>query len=69
MCFILPLTTKIKSNSPIYQYQLHFNGRKNAANLTQGRTISTKRLLQKEGSINKKKFREIRTAFVNLLTS
>lgn len=69
MCFVVPLTTKVKKDLPYYQYKFYVNGRENAANLTQGRTISTKRLLQKEAAISKKKFREIRAAFVELLTT
>jgi len=68
MCFVLPLTTKVKDDLPYYQYKFFVNGRKNAANLTQGRTISTKRLLQKEGALSKKTFHEIRSAFIELLT-
>jgi len=67
MCFVLPLTTKIKDNNPPYQFTFHLNGRKNAVNLTQGRTISTKRLLQKEGYINKKIFNQIKDSFIDCL--
>jgi len=47
MCFVLPCTTQIKSDSPWYQYAIMIDGTPSAVNLSQGRTISTKRLLRK----------------------
>jgi len=67
MCFILPLTTKIKDENPPYQFTFHLNGIKNAVNLTQGRTISVKRLLQKEGNISKKLLYETKDKFIDYL--
>jgi mRNA interferase MazF len=47
MCFVLPCTTKIKTPNPWYQYSLVIDGTPSAVNLSQGRSISTKRLLRK----------------------
>jgi mRNA interferase MazF len=67
MCLVVPLTTKVKDNSPYYQFEFFVNGKRNAANLTQARSISTKRLLQKETALSNKKFKEIKRAFIRLL--
>ena len=67
MCFILPLTTRIKADSPPYQYKFYLNKKLNAVNLSQGKTISSKRLMQKEGLMDKKPFDEVVEKFVDFL--
>ena len=67
MCFVLPLTTQIKLNSPPYQYKINLDGRLNAINLSQGRTVSIKRLMQKEGVLDKVIFYDVFEKFVELL--
>lgn len=67
MCFVLPLTTQIKPGFPPYQYQLNLFGKQNAINLSQGRTISSKRLLDKLGNIKESEFDDILNKFVRLL--
>ena len=67
MCFVLPLTTQIKSDSPSYQYKFYLNKKLNAVNLSQGRTISSKRLMQKEGAVDEKLFEDIIEKFVIFL--
>jgi len=47
MCFILPLTTQIKSVRPWYQALVLIDGKDNAINISQGRVISCRRLLRK----------------------
>jgi len=48
ICFVLPLTTKIKDPIPWYQIIVELEGKHNAVNITQGKTISSKRLLRKK---------------------
>ena len=67
MCFVLPLTTQIKPDSPSYQYKFYLNKKLNAVNLSQGRTISSKRLMQKEGAVDEKLFEDIIEKFVIFL--
>ena len=67
MCFVLPLTTQIKFGSPSYQYKFYLNKKLNAVNLSQGRTISSKRLMQKEGAVDEKLFEDIIEKFVIFL--
>lgn len=67
MCFILPLTTQVKSRFPRYQYKFILNDKINAANLSQGRTISSKRLMQKFGIVDAEVFKDIIQKFVVLL--
>lgn len=47
MCFILPLTTQIKNPEEWYQYVIDLEGTLSAITLSQGKTISSKRLLRK----------------------
>ena len=54
MCFVLPLTTQIKYPLPSYQIKILTQGKeKSAVNLTQGRCVSSKRLLRKIKTIDK----------------
>jgi len=47
MCFVLPLTTQIKNPKPWYQVIVKIEEEINAVNISQGRVISSKRLLRK----------------------
>ena len=67
MCFVVPLTTKIRDDNPQYQYILHLQGKRNAINLSQGRTISNRRLMQKKCNIDLEVFEDIIKKYVNLL--
>lgn len=67
MCFIVPLTTKVKGIDLPYQYVFEVNGIKNAANLSQGRAISCRRLLYKIDGVNINVFNEIMEKFIALL--
>ncbi len=64
-CFVLPLTTQIKSPSVWYQVILKEDDAqiKRAANISQGRIISTRRLLSKQCSVNAKELKRITRAF------
>ena len=52
MCFVLPFTTQIKKPEQWYQYVVVFGGIQSAINLTQGRSISSKRLLRRVGTLD-----------------
>lgn len=67
MCFVLPLSTQIKKGKVKYQYVVYCNDQDNAVNLTQGRTISSKRLLKKMGNIQREEFDGMVNAFMQLL--
>ncbi len=56
MCFILPLTSKIKPDNPWYQILINISGGISSINLSQGRTISRKRFLRKMGVMDKKEY-------------
>jgi len=64
MCFILPLTTQIKEPKVWYQIPIPGGNKERVANITQGRTISTKRLLRKESSIERDDFQKVKKAFL-----
>jgi len=64
MCFVLPLTSKIKNKKTWYQVEVEINGKKSAVNITQGRTIAKARLLRKFGIIEKQVFNEIIEKFI-----
>lgn len=66
-CFILPLTTRIKPHNPSYQYIFDWNKKQHAVNLSQGRTMSQKRLLRKMGKIDNNLYQKIIDSFVSLL--
>ena len=57
MVWVLPLTTKEKDNK--YYFKLDYDSMKSWVILSQIKTISTKRLLRKVGSIPEKDFEEI----------
>lgn len=52
MCFVLPLSTQIKTPLPWYHVIIDIEGKPNAVNISQGRTISSKRLLRKMTVLN-----------------
>lgn len=59
VCFILPLSTKIKNPLPWYQIEVDVDGTPSVANITQGRTISSKRLLRKIVVVDKDVYKNI----------
>lgn len=65
VCFILPLSTKIKSPLPWYQIEVDVDGTPSAVNITQGRTISSKRLLRKIVVVNKDVYKHIIKKFTD----
>ena len=52
MCFILPLTSKVKMPLPWYQFVVEIEDKISAINVTQGRAISSRRLLRKKGILD-----------------
>jgi len=52
MCFVVPLTTQIKSPSVWYQIPISFDLKPSVVNISQGRTISSKRFLRKIAVLN-----------------
>ncbi len=64
MCFILPLSTKIKKERPWYQVYVTLDGELRSVNITQGRVISAKRLLRKKTKLNHEQFMNIRSEFL-----
>ncbi len=60
--FGLPFGSTIKPNNPRY-FALHFRGREGSVLLSQGRTLSSKRLSNKIGKLPHSRFNEIRKAF------
>lgn len=66
VCLIIPLTTSQKSNK--YYLKLgKVDNKKASAIISQIRLIDTKRLTNKIGIINKKKFEKIKKAVKNLI--
>ncbi len=59
MCFVLPLTTQMKSPSPWYQYTISIEGVNCAINVSQGRTISNRRLLRKMTTLDSAVYNEV----------
>lgn len=59
MCFIVPLTTQVKTSYPWYQIPIHVGEKDAAINISQGRVISTNRFLDKEGSIPPELFKKV----------
>lgn len=68
MCFVLPLTTQIKEKTIAYQFIIELDKTKSAVVLSQGRTISSHRLISKKGIVSVETFIEIRSAFITYLT-
>jgi mRNA interferase MazF len=65
MIWILPITSQVKSTS--FHENFTLQGKGYYAALTQIRTVSTRRLLRKSGTIPKKDFRNIRKRVMSLL--
>lgn len=65
MCFVLPLTTKLKVPQPWYHIHVFVEEKKSAVNMTQGRTISVKRLLRRVEVLDSKKYTEVIQIFTN----
>lgn len=63
ICFVIPLTSQIKCPLPWYQIPLEFDVKPSVVNISQGRTISVKRLLRKENVATVKDFQKITKAF------
>lgn len=63
MCFVLPLTTKIKDREVWYHIDIPGEKRLRVANLTQGRTMSVKRLLRRQGTLDADKLYRIKKLF------
>lgn len=64
ICFVLPLTSQVKDPPPWYQVVVSLEGKKSAVNITQGRTISKKRLLRKMEVVDAEAFSSIVKKFV-----
>jgi mRNA interferase MazF len=67
MIWVLPLTTKSKENK--YYFRIKHNDIHSCIVLSQIKTISTKRLLRKIGTISENDFNEIISEIKNILTS
>ncbi len=65
MIWILPLTTQAKNNP--YYYKLEYESIKSYVVLSQLKTISTKRLLRKTGSVSLSDFQKIKENLKNML--
>lgn len=65
MIWILPITSQIKNTT--FHQNFTLQGMEYYAALTQIRTVSTKRLLRKSGTIPKKDFRNIRKRVMSIL--
>lgn len=61
-CFILPFTTQIKY--PLPWYQIFISNKLGVINLTQGRTISSKRLLRRYEMLDSEKYEQILQSFI-----
>ena len=65
MVWVLPLTTQEKINK--YYFKLNYEELKSWVVLSQIKTISTKRLLRKVGSISESDFKEVVERLQNIL--
>ncbi len=63
LCFILPLTSKVKEPLPWYQHVVIVEEKKSAVNITQGRSIGKERLLRRFGVVERLIFSEIINKF------
>ena len=63
MCFVIPCTTQIKREQVWYQYPVLIDGTESALNLSQGKTISSKRLLRKIETIDTELYNNIIAKF------
>ena len=59
MCFVLPLSTQIKDPLPWHQINISIFQKKNIVKITQGRSLSKKRLLRKMTILEKKEYNNI----------
>lgn len=64
MCFVLPLTTQVKDQKVWYQVGVSGSDKKRAVNITQGRAISTRRLLRKDSVVEQEELQNVKDAFV-----
>lgn len=64
--FGLPLTSTIKPDNP-YFFPIHFRERDGSVLLSQGRTLSSKRLSNIMGSLPENEFAEIKRCFIATL--
>lgn len=65
MCFILPLTSKIKNPIPWYQKVITLENGDSAVIINQGKIFSSKRLLRKHDIINTEDYNKIIDAFIS----
>jgi mRNA-degrading endonuclease toxin of MazEF toxin-antitoxin module len=64
LCFVVPITTKIKEPPVWYQVSISGGNKERAVNITQGRTISSKRFLRKDCTITQDELDYIRLKFI-----
>lgn len=64
MCFVLPLSTQIKTPKPWYQVIVHLGEEERAVNITQGRSISFRRLLRKQAVLNTQDYNRVIETFI-----
>ena len=65
--FGLPLGSTLKPDS-LYHFELNFHGRKGSVLLSQGRTLSSKRLSNIMGKLPEKRFNEIKLQYAKLFS-
>lgn len=63
MCFVLPLSTQIKNPKQWYQYVISIEGTASAIILSQGKTVSHKRLLRRIGTLNTETYNSLISQF------
>lgn len=63
MCFVIPFTTRIKNPLPWFQVLADFGVEPSAAVISQGKTISVKRLLRKVSVLSDDSFNKIVESF------
>lgn len=68
MCFVLPYTTQIKDDNPWFQYPIQIYDTPSALNLSQGKILSSKRLLRKIKTIDTAIYNDIITVFTKQFT-
>lgn len=68
MCFVLPCTTQIKDDNPWFQYPIQIDDTPSALNLSQGKILSSKRLLRKIETIDTAIYNDIITVFTKQFT-
>jgi mRNA interferase MazF len=65
MCFVLPLTSKIKNPTPWYQHVVALENGDSAVIISQGKVLSSKRLLRKHDVIDTEDYNAIVEKFIN----